>query len=266
MYCWVSQSKQTVTIIKTLEKLQQVSTENNVLKRVSRRKESSSVSEEGQIRAQKKEQTRQALLLAALRLIGEGSSFTALGIREITREAGVVPTAFYRHFRNTDELGLALVEESGITLRRMLREARQAGIASRDMIRLSVRVYVEYLRQNHLQFRFVVSERAGGSRALRMAVRNEINHFANEMAADLRALGAFENMSTISLQMICGLVVTTMLAAATDILDIPGHQPRIEQEMIDNFVKQLIIIFLGATRWVDDPRGRRFTRLETKHE
>ena len=79
----------------------------------------SKVAEEPQARARKKEQTRQKLIQAALNLVNGGSSFTALGIREITREAGVVPTAFYRHFRNTDELGLALVEEGGMTLRRL---------------------------------------------------------------------------------------------------------------------------------------------------
>jgi len=46
--------------------------------------------------------------------MGQGRSFTSLALREIAREAGVVPDA-YRHFRNTDELGLALVEEVGIT-------------------------------------------------------------------------------------------------------------------------------------------------------
>ena len=218
---------------------------------LTRKRKPSVLVEEGQLRAQKKEQTRQALLQAALRLISEGNSFTALGIREITREAGVVPTAFYRHFRNTDELGLALVDITGVTLRRLLREARQAGLPNKDMIRLSVRVYVEYLRQNHLQFRFVASERMGGSRVLRMAIRNDMSHFANEMALDLRALGVFENISTPSLQMICGLVVNTMLMSATDILDISPNQPRIEQEMIDTFVRQLIVIFLGAGRWQD---------------
>jgi AcrR family transcriptional regulator len=84
-------------------------------------------------RTERKDLTRASLLQAALDLMGEGRSFTSLGIREIAREAGMVPNAFYRHFRNTDELGLALVEEVGITLRRLLREARQAGVADSKM-------------------------------------------------------------------------------------------------------------------------------------
>ena len=52
-----------------------------------------------------------------------------------------MPNAFYRHFRNTDELGLALVEEVGVTLRRLLREARQTGpggAGDGDVVRRSV--------------------------------------------------------------------------------------------------------------------------------
>ena len=95
--------------------------------------------DESQARVRRKEQTRHNLMQAALELVGKGSSYTALGIREITREAGVVPTAFYRHFKTTDELGLALVEESGLTLRRLLREARQARWASAGWAVLAAR-------------------------------------------------------------------------------------------------------------------------------
>ena len=84
-------------------------------------------------RSARKDLTRARLLQAALTLMGEGRSFTSLGLREIAREAGVVPNAFYRHFRNTDELGLVLVEEVGITLRRLLREARKMDVAPRDI-------------------------------------------------------------------------------------------------------------------------------------
>ncbi len=117
-------------------------------------------------RTERKDLTRGSLLQAALALIGEGRSFTSLGIREIAREAGLVPNAFYRHFRNTDELGLALVEEVGITLRRLLREARQPQPNARqsDVVRQSVEVYHQYVLHNRLQFLFISSERAGGSR------------------------------------------------------------------------------------------------------
>ena len=204
-------------------------------------------------RTERKDLTRNSLMQSALDLMGEGRSFTSLGIREIAREAGMVPNAFYRHFRNTDELGLALVEEVGITLRRLLREARQAGMAQNDMVRRSVQVYHQYVVQNRLQFLFISSERSGGSRILRLAIRSDVTHFTHEMAQDFRRLGMYQDMPTSSLQMVCGLIVTTMLAAAPEILDLPPEQPLLEAEMNDNFVQQLQIVLLGAACWKDKP-------------
>ncbi len=202
-------------------------------------------------RTERKDLTRNSLLQAALGLMGEGRSFTSLGIREIAREASMVPNAFYRHFRNTDELGLELVEEVGVTLRRLLREARQAEVAAADQVRRSVAVYHQYLLDNRLLFLFVSSERAGGSRILRMAIRNEVSHFTNEMAQDLRRLGLYKEMSTSSLQMVCGLIVTTMLAAAPEILDLPPDQPLLEAEMMETFIRQLRLVLIGASVWKD---------------
>lgn len=200
-------------------------------------------------RGERKQRTREAMLEAALVLMSQGRSFTGLGLREITREAGVVPTAFYRHFHDMDELGLALVEEGGITLRRLLREARKAGAPLTHVIRTSVRIYKDYLQKHPREFLFIASERSGGSRVIRAAVRREVSHFANEMAQDLRLLNVLPRLSTPTLQMICGLIVNTMINAAGDILDLPAHQPRAEEELIENFVRQLRLIFLGAAAW-----------------
>jgi AcrR family transcriptional regulator len=206
-------------------------------------------------RTERKDITRAALLQAALDLMGEGRSFTSLGLREIAREAGMVPNAFYRHFRNTDELGLALVEEVGITLRRLLREARQVDVAQSEMLRRSVQVYHQYVKNNRLQFLFISSERSGGSRILRLAIRSEVTHFTHEMAQDFRRIGAYPDIPTATLQMICGLVVTTMLAAAPEMLDLPPGQPLLEAEMTETFVRQLRVVLLGAASWREPSAG-----------
>ncbi len=202
-------------------------------------------------RNERKDISRSNFLQAALTLIGSGRSFTSLAIREIARGANMVPNAFYRHFRNTDELGLALVEEMGITLRRLLREARQSDQTQRNIVRRSVKIYYQYVMQNRLLFLFISSERYGGSRALRLAIRNEVNHFTREMAQDLRLLGGYKELSTQSLEMVCSLIVTTMLAAAPEILDLPPGQPVLETEMTNNFVRQLQVVLLGAGAWKD---------------
>ena len=194
--------------------------------------------------------------MAALTLVGEGRSFTSISLREIARQAGMVPNAFYRHFSSTDDLGLELVEEMGITLRRLLREARQVDPSKGDILRRSVQVYQHYVKANRLVFLFISSERSGGSRVLRVAIRNDVTHFTNEMAQDFRALGLYKELPTPRLQMVCGLIVMTMLAAAIDILDLPPDQPVLEHEMTENFVRQLQVILLGAQHWRERPARR----------
>lgn len=201
------------------------------------------------IRGERKERTRLRLIEAALALIGQGRGFSSLSLREISREAGVVPAAFYRHFRDLDELGLALVEMGGVTLRHLLREARRDGIPPVHMLRGSVLVYKKFVEERPLVFRFLASERGGGSPVIRQAIRTEESHFASEMAQDLRALGTLPELSAATLQMLCGLIVTTMLNAASDILDLPKGRARQEQELVDNFVRQLRLVLLGASRW-----------------
>ena len=69
------------------------------------------------IRDERKQQSRQALLDAALHLSTSGRSFSSISLREVAREVGLVPTAFYRHFQDMDELGKELVDQVALHLK-----------------------------------------------------------------------------------------------------------------------------------------------------
>jgi TetR/AcrR family transcriptional regulator, fatty acid biosynthesis regulator len=97
----------------------------------------------------------------------------------------VVPTAFYRHFRDMDELGLTLVEEALRALRQMMREARSAPLPASSLINRSVQTYIGYVQANRDYFQFLAKERFGGSRALRTAIRQGTALFISELATDL---------------------------------------------------------------------------------
>ena len=60
--------------------------------------------------------------------MGEDKSLGSLSLREIAGEAGIVPAAFYRHFKDIEELGLALVDDMSVKLRVILRDARKKGL------------------------------------------------------------------------------------------------------------------------------------------
>ena len=94
------------------------------------------VSAEPVSRQERKQRTRQALLDAALGLLAD-RPFASLSLREVAKGAGIVPTAFYRHFASMDELGVALVEEATRTLRGMIRSARADPATYQGMISAS---------------------------------------------------------------------------------------------------------------------------------
>jgi AcrR family transcriptional regulator len=199
-------------------------------------------------RREQKLRTRQQLMDAALRLADQGRGFASLSLREVSREAGVVPAAFYRHFESLDQLGLSLVEECGVTLRRLLREARRQGLDPAHVLRSSVEIYKTHVSEHRLHYQFAAGAR-GGAPEIRRALRTEESHFANEMAQDLRELGLFQDLSSDTLKLVSSLVVTTMMNAATDILDLPEAANQQEKELIEHFVSQLRLIFLGARQW-----------------
>jgi AcrR family transcriptional regulator len=198
-------------------------------------------------RRARKERTRADLLQAALLLL-EDESFSSLSLREVTREAGVVPTAFYRHFTNMEELGLALVDESFRTLRQMIRAARMEANAE-HVIRSSVAILVHHVHENRLHFRFIARERFGGVSALRQAIRSEIRLFTSELATDLARFPYLNAWSTEDLHMMAGLIVNAMVSITEEILDLPIDRPEVEDEIVRKVEKQLRLVALAAPHW-----------------
>lgn len=56
-----------------------------------------------------------------------GQGYSSVSLRQVTREVGVVPTAFYRHFDDMESLGKALVEDELGGALATLREHMQLG-------------------------------------------------------------------------------------------------------------------------------------------
>ena len=199
-------------------------------------------------RAEQKERTRVALLDAALRLL-ERKSFGSLGLREVAREAGVVPTAFYRHFDSMEELGLVLIDDSFRTLRRMIRDARAGELAYGDVIRSSAEILVRHVHAHRLHFRFIARERSSGVPALRQAIRAEIRLFSSELATDLSRFPYLDRWSTEDLGMFATLIVNTMVSTAEEIVEAPSGRPEVEREIVRRAEKQLRLIAFGVPLW-----------------
>lgn len=194
--------------------------------------------------------TREALKQAALTLLRGDKRFADISLREVTREVGIVPTAFYRHFVDMEELGLALLDEAMQTLRALLREARLERGSPRSVVARTIRALVHALAQQPLYFRFIVREYHGGSGRLGEAVRGEIRRFTTELAIELARFPHLQAWNAEDLQMLAALIIKVMASAAERMLDAPtrledgrgGDIGRIAE-------KQLRLIVLGTQHW-----------------
>jgi AcrR family transcriptional regulator len=132
-------------------------------------------------RQEQKLKTRQNIIHAAFSLLDENRSLSAISLREVAREAGIAPTSFYRHFKDIDELGLTLVDEAGLALRQLMRQARRRIASGGGVINTSVDTFMEFIAANKNVFRLLLREHTGTSSAYRLAVFREIQHFVDEL-------------------------------------------------------------------------------------
>lgn len=200
--------------------------------------------------------TRQALLRAALKLLSQ-NSFDSISLREVTKEAGISPTAFYRHFDDMEELGLALVDESFGSLREMLRQARSDPTLVTNAIERSVETVVLAAERNQLHFRFIARERYGGVRRIRRAIRRELQLFADELAVDLATFAFVRDWSVEDRRMLASLIAETMVHMTAELLD---ASPDESEMIIERSRRQLVLVSLGVSLWTDSERLAAFER------
>ena len=192
------------------------------------------------IRALQKEKTRRQLIDAALGQLSSERSFSSLSLREVAKEAGLAPTSFYRHFSDMDELGLTLVDEAGLTLRQLMRQARQRIEKGGSVIQISVHTFMEFIESNGNIFRLLLRERSGTSAAFRAAVNREIRYFTLELCDYLQQANKLD-AEIAYLQ--ANAAVTIVFSAGSDALDCDKKDLN---ELALRTIKQLRFIARGA--------------------
>ncbi|MBF6211885.1 TetR family transcriptional regulator [Nocardia puris] len=200
------------------------------------------MSEQAATRGERKERTRQALVEGTLAL-AEDRGFAALSLREIARSAGIVPTAFYRHFASLDDLGTALVDEGVTALRLALREVRRKPDAS---VADTVRFVFDQVAGKRAIFGFLTRERHGGSAILRKAIALELQLIVRELVADLSRVPTLDDWSPRDLEIAADLLVGTV---ADGIATYLSADEREQRNAVANTVQKVRLIALGMDNW-----------------
>lgn len=180
---------------------------------------------------------------AALAQLSADRGFGSLSLREVAREAGIAPTSFYRHFAELDELGLALVDEGGVALRQLMRQARKRIARNGSAISTSVETFMEYLGSNANLFRLMLRERTGVSKAFRTAIRAEIDHFVTELADDLRRFAEDGGRPLSDARLVAEAMVTLVFNQGADALD---ATPKEREELKTKLKAELRMILVGS--------------------
>jgi AcrR family transcriptional regulator len=193
-------------------------------------------------RPQRKAQTRRALIDAALRLSAK-VGFAGVSLREVTREAGMAPTTFYRHFHDMDDLGLALIDEVGLLLRQLMRQARLRVGKGNSLTRSSVEVFMEFVHKNGNLFRLLLGERLGSSPAFRSALHAEMNRFIGELTEDLERQAAAMKHPLADAGLTAEAIVAVVFTVGAEALDLPAHSRR---QLAERLIQEIRIIFRGS--------------------
>ncbi len=195
-------------------------------------------------RAEQKQATRRAIINAALKLSGE-RGFSGLSLRSVTKEAGIAPTSFYRHFADMDELGLALADEVGMSLRQLVRAARRR-IEERgggSVIRASIETFLEFVEGNENLLRLLLGEGSGSTPHFRRAITKEIQRFTNDLVEDLVREAELTQRPIAHVEHAAEAMVTVAFNLGASSLDLP-HDERLA--VVERIIIEVRMIMRGA--------------------
>lgn len=183
-----------------------------------------------------------------------GQSFSSISLRQTTREVGVVPTAFYRHFSDMEALGKALVEDELGQALANLRDRMQIGRQRNfeRQIATSVQIFFNAVDSQPRYWQFIASERFGGSLAVRDAIKAQIEMFAQEMAADLALQPAFAHISNTDRYLLAEVGVNMSFSWIIDWLDLNDNVNTATENkanMLHRCTRQTQMLYYGAYNW-----------------
>jgi len=202
-------------------------------------------------RAEQKQATRHAIIEAALKLSAE-RGFSSLSLRSVAREAGIAATSFYRHFATMDELGLVLVDEVGMSLRQLVREARRrvAESGKGSVIRASIQTFLSYVEKNENLFRLLLGEGSGSPANFRHAIAKEIQRFTDDLAEDLIREAEATGRPLANVHHAAEAMVTVTFNLGASSIDLP-RQERLA--VIERIIIEVRMIMRGAQAQAGHP-------------
>lgn len=190
---------------------------------------------------------RERLIAAALRLAAQGTALSALGLRELAREAGLNHNTFYRHFRDLDALGGTVVETVAAQLLAGMAAIRRNAVAHADAT-LGVADYFLDFACEHPEVIVVgLRELHGGDSPMRRILRRTLDDIAQQNVEQILGMKLVPGLERPGLQQACAAITYYMFHRALDCIEQPSQRARIRAEIVD-FVRTQFLGRLALQR------------------
>lgn len=188
---------------------------------------------------------REDIVAAALALVGPNRSISSLSLREIARFADIAPNSFYRHFKNMDELAIAMIELAGTSLNRLLSEARHRVTPEKSAVVTSIEAFMEMLNSEERLLHLLLREGSIGSEGYRNAVEKFLTNFEEELSLDLIRLVTASGQQIKYPHLVSKAITRLVFSQGGYILD----RPQKEQPLIkENLIKMVRMIIVGGVQ------------------
>lgn len=197
-------------------------------------------------KAQQRLKTRRALMVAAIKLTGDDRSFSSISLREVTREAGVVPATFYRHFNEMEDLAVELVDYCFRPMENLVAGVRARRLTARQLIYESVGTFIRFARRHRRYFLFLTKERLGGRAKVRAKIRERIQEMALLLGHDLIGLPEWKNVPVSIGQEVAAMIMDQMMLILDEALDLPPGSKKAEVKLIARARKKVWILLRGG--------------------
>lgn len=186
--------------------------------------------------------TEEGLFQAALQLIGPEKSIASLSLREVARQAGIAPNSFYRHFRDIDELAIALINRAGVVLRKIIREARTQANQQKDTVRISVEIFLQQLNADEGNLSLLLREGYTGSMSYKRAVEQQLTYFQQELQEDLERMNQSSGKDQIHhTDLVAKAITQLVFNMGAKVIDLPEQERQVIAEQTMQMIRMIII-------------------------
>jgi len=208
---------------------------------------------------EQKKKTSNALIVAAIELCAE-EGYASLSIRSVARKAGIAPTSFYRHFRDIDELGVAIVDKAKRVLSNCMNQVQkkipeqcdknislseQLNQSIENVVRAFVGTFIECVKHNNQLLCLFFQERTGNSEQIRKAIAKGIDALIDDFSQHLKRIR--KDFSKDITDMDISSIAESMVAIASYDTVAMLLNPEFDCKTInETIIKKLNMLLLGA--------------------